>query len=244
MQESNQIPYLASIMIAQDVDERVLDDFKDPTKYDLTIYNQYGLTIWDMLDALKRDKMETQQNKLSIPTPVPTPALGPPIMSLPPPTYAQVVGPPATFMLPPPSMTLPLPSYVIPPVPAPVVSSFSLNNPKQNHSNIIPISTSAGSQLSKEFFQEKDIILDDDVAVIDDTQKQKSYESLLKSQLEAKEMMRNNGSSDKRKKTSPDPMKYTSDKEMSDLDKAIASLDQAIQRKRAPTFPGTASAAA
>ena len=235
VQESNQIPYLASIMIAQDVDERVLDDFKDPTKYDLTIYNQYGLTIWDMLDALKRDKMETQQNKLNIPTPVPTPALGPPIMSLPPPTYAQVVGPPATFMLPPPSMTLPLPSYVIPPVPAPVVSSFSLNNPKQNHSNIIPISTSAGSQLSKEFFQEKDIILDDDVAVIDDTQKQKSYESLLKSQLEAKEMMRNNGSSDKRKKTSPDPMKYTSDKEMSDLDKAIASLDQAIQKKRAPT---------
>ena len=230
MKETNQIPYLASIIISQDVDEKVLDDFKDPTKYDLLIYNQYGKSVWDRI-LETQTPTQVSPPKLSHPTPVPTPATGAP-MSLPLPTYA---GPPSSYMIPPPVMAVPPPvaiSYPAVPVPAPLVPSFSVAAPKQNHSNIIPISTSSSSRLAKEFFKEKDTILIDDTPV--EKEKQKNYESLLKTQLQAQELMRSERT---RKKSGPapeilpDPKDLVSDSAMSTIEKAIQNLDREIRDK-------------
>ena len=231
--ESSKIPYLASMIISQEIDEKVLDDFKDPTKYDVSIYNQYSDNVLERLEQTSRS-----HTKLAVPTPVPTPAVvPPPMLNLPQPTYA---GAPAPYLVPPPSMLVPppvsVPAYAIPPVPAPVVSSFSVSQSTQNHSNIVTVpTTGSGSKLAREFFKEKDLILIDDGSSqkASETENQKNYEKLLKNQLEAKEMMRNDGTSGRKtaERTIPDP-KYTSDKEMSVIDHAIASLDREIQNKR------------
>ena len=153
VKDTNLIPYLASIIISPDVDETLLNDFKDPSKLDLNIYNMYGRTVWE--------KMQSQEpKKLSIATPAPTPAGGVQPRSLPVPIYAggptPVPAPTPTlsaYAQPPPNMVPPLmplptpnlppilapltglppniappamfPSYAIPPVPAPALPSFS-----------------------------------------------------------------------------------------------------------------------
>ena len=90
--ESSKTPYLASTLISKDTDEKVLDDFKDPTKYDVSIYNQYI--------SIVEERIQPPPNKLSIPTPAPTPAvLPPPMYNLPQPTYAV----PTPYMVPPPA---------------------------------------------------------------------------------------------------------------------------------------------
>ena len=88
--ESSKIPYLASMIISQEIDEKVLDDFKDPTKYDVSIYNQYSDNVLERLEQTSRS-----HTKLAVPTPVPTPAVVPPPMST-----TMIVGPPfLSFLL-------------------------------------------------------------------------------------------------------------------------------------------------
>ena len=241
--ESSKTPYLASTLISKDTDEKVLDDFKDPTKYDVSIYNQYIGMVEERLQPT---------NKLSLPTPTPTPAvLPPPMYNLPQPTYAGV---PAPYMVPPPAPpilapppSIRYPSYAVPtiapPVSVPPPVSICINPRMENHAtrkNVISIPTSAssGSGLAREFFSEKESILidDDDDA---EKEKQKNQEALLKKQLEAREVMRGSWKDGARKSSdriSPgvNPMRMTSD-----IDKAIANLDKEIldKRRTAPPAP-------
>ena len=237
--ESSKTPYLASTLISKYTDEKVLDDFKDPTKYDVSIYNQYISIVEERIQP---------PNKLSIPTPAPTPAvLPPPMYNLPQPTYAvptpYMVPPPAPPILAPPP-GIQYPSYAVPTVPPPAVVpppvSVCINPRMENHatrSNVISISTSGTSGLAREFFREKESILIDDGDVAE-KEKQKDQEALLKKQLEAREMMRGSrkdGSRRSSDRISPgdNPLRITNE-----IDKQIANLDKEILANRwAPPAP-------
>lgn len=219
VQKESQIPYLASIMICQGVPESALENFKDPTRYDQHIYDQYGQTVLERLQTLKNDSDYLDKfNKLPQRTPAPTPATGPggqTPLTLPPPASA--------YHVPPPGMLLPspVPHYAVPP---PLVPAFTLHTPASTRANNVRVSTtSSSSRLSQEFFREKNTILADDDAV--ETSKQKEAEALLKKQLEAKEMMK------KTSFRSNDPLNYASARALNNIDQAIANLDREIQQQ-------------
>ena len=219
VRKESQIPYLASIMICQGVPESALENFKDPTRYDQHIYDQYGQTVLERLQTLKNDSDYLDKfNKLPQRTPAPTPATGPAgqtPLTLPPPASA--------YHVPPPGMLLPspVPHYAVPP---PLVPAFTLHTPAATRANNVRVSTtSSTSRLSQEFFREKNAILVDDDAV--ETSKQKEAETLLKKQLEAKEMMKKTSS------RSNDPLNYASARALNNIDQAIANLDREIQQQ-------------
>ena len=51
MCETNKIPYLASIVLPDGVDESMLDDFRDPSSGDVEKYGQLANIIANMLEA-------------------------------------------------------------------------------------------------------------------------------------------------------------------------------------------------
>eukprot|EP00092_Neocalanus_flemingeri_P030045 GFUD01032620.1.p1 GENE.GFUD01032620.1~~GFUD01032620.1.p1 ORF type:complete len:2235 (+),score=576.38 GFUD01032620.1:40-6744(+) len=114
--ERNKIPYLASTLLPEGVDEKILDDFHDPTPGDVEKYGQLANflankvgqeQVIEILDDTSSPPptiySSRVQQKLPTPTPTPTPAINT--------SYPQI---PNTYSLAPP-YTIPAPKYSAPP---------------------------------------------------------------------------------------------------------------------------------
>ena len=97
--DDNAIPYLASTVLPEGVDEKLLDDFRDPSPDDV---EEYGTLAHVLFSALKQD---SDPSRIGLPTPCPPPTRNIPVKLTPPP-----------ISLPPPAVAYPLP------VPPPMIS--------------------------------------------------------------------------------------------------------------------------
>jgi len=144
--ERNKVPYLASTVLPEGVDEKILDDFHDPTPGDVEKYGHLANILANKLNEVIEILDDSSpppatiyssrvQKKLTTPTPTPIPAISNPYHNI---SASYSAAPP--YSIPAPPYSIPTPTYAAPAysAPPPNISYPPIGYPQQAYPGANP----------------------------------------------------------------------------------------------------------